>query len=203
MFKGGDYVGQAILYLVLAGIISYIFKRIVGTVMGGPLLLLATVSNSSFEELFERNPRLFIAIGVFNHATAGALYALLIYAFSAYFVYVLGGNYWLYFVLSVIWAFIALGEASGMIDVFFFACVCGVPLLWFAGASFLLALWIILLLVFIPVYFKRNKLFIAMYKRIKRFNRYIPPDPDPIYKSEDWCQDNSQKAVEPKENQMG
>ena len=165
-----------ILYLVAAGIVSYIFKIIAGFLAGVPVMVWSAITGKELHNLFEERPRSFLFLGVFNHATIGVLYAFLIHAFSSYFVYALSGNYWLYFVLSVLWAFVAFGEISGMVDVFFFACVCGVPVLWFAGPYFLLALWILLLIVFVPIHFKRNGLIIAADD--------IPPDPGPIFSSD-------------------
>ncbi len=158
-------MGSFVVYIVIAGIVSYIFKLISGFVLGGPILLWIAMSDKPCEELFESRPRLLLTLGVFNHATSGALYAFVIYAFSLYFVNHMGGNYWLYFSLSIVWALVAFSEVSGMLDVFFLACVCGIPVLWFAGPYFLLALWIILLIVFIPVYFKRSESVMSMYKR--------------------------------------
>lgn len=124
-----------IIFLLLAGITSYLFEMVAGFIFGIPLLIYIAFTQENEESFLVNHPVLVFIVGVFNHALIGALYAFVIFSFSLYFINHYEGNFWLYCVFSILWSLVPLSRITGFLGVFFVSCTLGIICLWFLGLT--------------------------------------------------------------------
>lgn len=124
-----------IFYVVIAAAAAFVFKMIVGigfSLLGLLIMLLLGFKERRIELLIVKHPKVFVTYGTLANAIIGVVYSFIIFLVSSYFIYVRGGPYWLYVILSFIWAFTLINGAQSFHGTLLASCF-GSLLLFYLG----------------------------------------------------------------------
>jgi hypothetical protein len=159
-------IGYIVLYVLSAVFISFVFKFIVGLiefVVLGLLFAIVGLTKShrgrSIEDriaiLWEQHPKMCFTYTILQRATIGAWYSLIIANLTFQFID-LGGNRWVYTILSLIWGLTLLNYAEAFQGILLSSCLLSLILLHLGfGILGVLAVWLLTILISVGYYHGR------------------------------------------------
>lgn len=126
-------------YLVVAGIIAFVFKLTMSLFGAGVAWLVFTLfglKNRDPDVVLLEHPKKFVTYGVFLNTTIGVVYAIIIEIVTEWWIYDRGGASWLYRTLSFVWAVSVITGAEAFVGTLLTSCFVTLLLLWFRLGMF-------------------------------------------------------------------
>lgn len=121
-----------LLYFFIAGVAATIFKYVFGFLLGLPSLgIMALLKYDT-----ESHPKLFVTIGILNHAVIAMVYSFVIFITTFNYADRYGGDMWFYIIASVLWALTLSADINNFYIISLVTCVGGLILAWL-GFSYL------------------------------------------------------------------